>query len=116
MYRNNYLDEIPEPKINRDDPEYVKQKKRVICDHPEFYKLKCRPHSVASILMTIQSSIEQGVIKDKVLIEEGNLFVTQEWNAMKKDRWMYTTTKEEVEKLNKIMDRYIMYIKENYKI
>lgn len=110
-YRFNYSDELPEPNVPVTAPDYKKLKLEFRVKNP---KMKCRAHCIVGISLTLQGINEERVLNSleyKKIIRNYRFY---DWNAFKGAKGEFWTSPEEIQFINKTLDKTLNLIKSKY--
>lgn len=85
-FRHEYIDDLPPQKLKPSDENY--------------YKYKCRDNAFVAIQVDIANLIDEGILVDPVAIEKGREYM----EYVKHRDFSKFSTKEDIDKLNEILD------------
>ncbi len=106
-----YLDTLKEYKARSDDlpPELLS-----VTD-PRYGKMKCLDNAIVGLSLTLQGTIEEGLVNDPSIMAAIEKFTKHNWNAFK-GVGKAMTTPEEIKLINDTLDIVIGYLKTKYKL
>ncbi|MFC1644713.1 hypothetical protein ACFL08_01650 [Patescibacteria group bacterium] len=91
--RYNWINDLPSYKVNTLNERYL--------------EYKCRGNCFVGVSSRISRLIRKGIIVDCEVIEKGNIFI----DYVKKRDFLEFSTKEDLEKLDQILDLMIEYLR-----
>lgn len=97
-FRDNYIDDLPPQRLY---PEY-----------PNYHKYKCRGSFFQGIIARIENLIIEDAIIDSHAVEMAKKFINEYKAGVGGKDWSQLLTKEDIEKVNGILDFLIKYLSE----
>jgi hypothetical protein len=116
LEKRSYSDDLPEPAISPDHPNYKFERLAARDNHPAYPKLKCRGNAICEISMTLRASVDDKVVTGEEALKAIDDFMSHDWNYCKGGKGENWTTPEEIQLINKTLDTVISCIKDDYKL
>ncbi len=82
--------------------------------HPDYPWMKCRGNVITSISISLFKAVNDGVIKDKEVVDLISYFRGRDWNFEKGQKGECWTSQEEIELINVTLDAVIGVLVREY--
>lgn len=84
--------------------------------HPKYPMMKCRGNVIVGVGGTIQTAVNDGVVKNKDVVAKLKYYRTHDWNYAKGAKGEFWTLPEEINLINNTLDSMVNYIDREYGI
>ncbi len=115
-YRHNCSDDLPEPDVSPEHPDYEFLRLKATEDHHCYPRMKCRGNFIVGMSGHLQGAIIDEVIIDQEMIKTIESFRNSGFNFSRGKKGGFWTLPEEIELMNGTLDIVIEHIKETYSL
>ncbi len=115
-FKKGYSDDLPEPDVPRDHPDYTYIRLEAGWNHPSSPFLKCLGNVIGGISMSLKGCIDDEIVFDSEIYRLVDHYRSHNWNYARGKKGEYWTLPEEIQLINTTLDVMIGYLERTYSL